>query len=358
MQHRVTPPFFAVQALCDFTHFRLPFLRGLRNRRRVRRLGMGCAITCLLMTLVVNMAYAANGDLKAIQRLLQAGRTDEALQQVNAYLSKRPNDAQAMFHKGLILVQMNQTDQAIDVFDVLTRDYPELPEPYNNLAVLYSSQGKFDKARDILLTAVNAHPTYTTAHENLGDLYVNLAGMAYGRALQLDRNNASVQTKLAMINDLSAPGPKSRPMSTLPAVDTASLVQTPTSVTQAVTVVLPHSDETKLVLATVHDWADAWSSKDVNRYLSFYTSDFVPSSNLSRATWEAARRRRISKPRTISIGVNEPQVELIDSTQARVTFLQTYSSNLFRDQVRKMLQLHKQGNHWRIHTERVIAKVK
>src|SRR4029077_13377674 len=87
-------------------------------------------------------------------------------------------------------------------FTSLTEDYPELPEPYNNLAVLYASKGKYDKPRNPLARAIRTHPSDAIAHENLGDVYAKMASEAYDKALQLDRSNAAAQTKLAMIKDL------------------------------------------------------------------------------------------------------------------------------------------------------------
>ncbi len=357
MQRRVKHLFHAIYESSHHGLFH-PYNPVVHQRQKLTLLlsVIFIATVYLTLTIVAPNGFTETTELNKIQRLLQSGRTEEALESVNAYLSNHPNDAEGLFKKGLILARMNQTDQAIDVFNRLTKDYPELPEPYNNLAVLYSSRGEFDKARDILLTAVKAHPDYATAYENLGDLYVNLAGMAYGRALQIDRRNANVQTKLAMINDLSSPTPKSYGVTVLPSADADILVQTPTSATKDVTVSLPQSDESKLVLSTINDWARAWSSKDANTYLSFYTEEFVPSPHMSRATWEATRRRRIERPRTISVSVEEPRINFVDSTDAHVTFVQTYRSDVYRDQVRKKLQLRKQGDQWQIYQEQVIAK--
>ena len=109
------------------------------------------------------------------------------------------------FNKGLILTeQKKKTGEAIKVFSSLSEDYPDLPEPYNNLAVLYASQGQYEKAKGALEAAIRTHPSYSTAHENLGDIYAKMASQAYGKALQLDNRNAAAQTKLAMIKDLFA----------------------------------------------------------------------------------------------------------------------------------------------------------
>ncbi|HUW75719.1 MAG TPA: tetratricopeptide repeat protein [Gallionella sp.] len=136
--------------------------------------------------------------------LFKQGQRSQALDKVNDYLASKPKDAQARFLKGLILTEQGKTADAIKIFTGLTEDYPDLPEPYNNLAVLYASQGKYDKAKQLLEKALSTHPSYATANENLGDIYAKMASQAYDRALQLDSKNTATQTKLAMIQNLFA----------------------------------------------------------------------------------------------------------------------------------------------------------
>jgi len=136
--------------------------------------------------------------------LFKQGQRSQALDKVNDYLTSKPKDAQARFLKGLILTEQGKTADAIKIFTGLTEDYPDLPEPYNNLAVLYASQGKYDKAKQLLEKALSTHPSYATANENLGDIYAKMASQAYDRALQLDSKNTATQTKLAMIQNLFA----------------------------------------------------------------------------------------------------------------------------------------------------------
>ena len=114
-------------------------------------------------------------DTKDATKLYQQGKLDQALTKVNGALAQQPKDAQGRFLKGLILTEMKKGADAIQVFASLTEDYPELPEPYNNLAVLYASQGNYDKAKAALELAIHTHPSYATAYENLGDIYAQLA---------------------------------------------------------------------------------------------------------------------------------------------------------------------------------------
>jgi hypothetical protein len=143
--------------------------------------------------------------------MLKQGQHAQALEKVDSYLSSRPKDAQGRFMKGLILTEMNRTADAISVFTRLSEDYPELPEPYNNLAVLYAQQKQYDKARTALEMAIRTHPSYAIAYENLGDIYSKLASQAYDKALQFDGANSATKSKLAMIHNMITTSSKTTP---------------------------------------------------------------------------------------------------------------------------------------------------
>jgi Flp pilus assembly protein TadD len=167
-----------------------------------RRIEVLAAALTFLVGAALCPATLRADDYQEGSRLLKEGRRAEALDRVNAFLTQRPKDARARFLKGVILTEQSKTDEAINVFTELTQDYPELPEPYNNLAVLYASQGDYQKARKALETAIRTHPSYAVAHENLGDIYATLASQAYDKALQLDSGNAAARKKLALIKEL------------------------------------------------------------------------------------------------------------------------------------------------------------
>src|SRR5512134_85058 len=148
-------------------------------------------------------------DIQDANKLFKQGLHAQAMEKVNTVLATKPKDAQARFLKGLIQTEQGNTADAIATFTALTEDFPELPEPYNNLAVIYAGQGQYEKAKVALEMAIRTHPTYATAHENLGDIYAKMASQAYDRALQLDKSNTATQTKLALIKDLFANSSKS-----------------------------------------------------------------------------------------------------------------------------------------------------
>jgi len=160
----------------------------------------------LVLALLLPLATLAD-ELKDITQLAQQGQAPQALTRLNAYIAKNPKSVDALFLRGIILTDSGKRDEAMKAFVDMTEKYPSLPEPYNNLAVLYAERGEYDKARKALESAIKTHPSYATAHENLGDIYARLASQAYDKALQLDNGSTRPQSKLALIKTLTTSTP-------------------------------------------------------------------------------------------------------------------------------------------------------
>ena len=318
-------------------------------------LKMGRAAAATLLLIAAQAATAATAVEEA-QTLMGQGQYDQALKKVEGQLKAQPQDAESRFLRGLILVKLNRGPEAIKVFADLTRDYPQLPEPYNNLAVLYAQQGDYEKARDALEAALATHPSYATAHENLGDIYAALAGAAYNRALTLDQGNQAVRSKLALISQLDASGPATArsPASapaTSPVTPPPAALPPPASVPPAST--LPSSavvdpSTAQSAIGVVNAWAAAWSAKDVSAYFATYSPNFIPEGGLNRSTWEAQRRERIARAARISVRAQDPQAERIAADRVAVSFTQDYESDSFSDKVVKTLELQQAGDSWLI----------
>ncbi len=162
------------------------------------------AIAFALLFGLLGSAVHAN-DYDEVNQLLRQGKANEALAKADAYIAGKPRDPQMRFLRGVILTEQKKQNEAITAFTQLTQDFPELPEPYNNLAALYAAQSKFDQARAALEQALRLNPNYATAHENLGDVYARLAAQEYVRAQQFASTNASVGPKLALIRQIFTP---------------------------------------------------------------------------------------------------------------------------------------------------------
>ncbi len=132
----------------------------------------------------------------------RAGRTDEALSLTEKALQGDPRNVQLRFLRGTILAERGRTDEAIRTFRELVEDFPELPEPYNNLAVIHAARGDLEAARQALEQSIRAVPTYALAHENLGDVLLQQAARAYEQAARLDPRNESARSKLSLAREL------------------------------------------------------------------------------------------------------------------------------------------------------------
>ena len=338
-------------------------------------------LRAIAIGLTISFAAPAFADnLPEVQRLIKQGQYPQALEKVDAYLSNKPKDAQGRFLKGLIYTEMNKPAEAISVFTKLTEDYPELPEPYNNLAVLYAQQKQYDKARTALEMAIRTHPSYAIAYENLGDVYAKLASQAYDKALQLDNANATTQNKLALIRDLITTSSKGnvKPTTATPAVaskaspptaaPTANVVTTtpsaastaPAKVAEAkpaapvpapVAAVAKSDGASEDIAKAIAAWASAWSRKDVKSYLSSYASDFNTPKSVPRKAWEDEREERIAgKPGKISVTYDEPKIT-VNGDKATVVFRQHYKAPGLSSSTNKTLVLSRTSGKWLIKEE-------
>ncbi len=176
---------------------------------RVRLLAFSAALACA--------GFAWADDYGDVGQLIRSGKAADAIAKSDQYLAAKPRDPQMRFLKGVAQTDAGRASDAIATFTALNQDYPELPEPYNNLAVIYAGQAQFEKARAALEMAVRANPNYAIAYENLGDVYAKLAAQSYVKAQQLDAANTSIAPKLTLIRQLfPATGNKPRAATAAP----------------------------------------------------------------------------------------------------------------------------------------------
>jgi len=204
---RPPPPFVAGRGVLDriFAFCYKPLDLNRKKYITMMRARLLSALAACLAAAFLTLSSPLRADgLADITALYRQGNYAQALERVNAYLDLRPKDAGGRFLKGLILTEQKNYPEATEVFLSLTEDDPTLPEPYNNLAVLYAAQGKYQMAKMQLEMAIDANPGYATAHENLGDVYARMAGQAYGKALELESSNSSARVKLSLMQEFFA----------------------------------------------------------------------------------------------------------------------------------------------------------
>ena len=315
-------------------------------------------LTCVLaLSSALFSAQAQSNDLDEVNQLLKSGKLEQSL-------SSKPRDAQMRFLKGVIQTEMGKPSDAISTFTKLIDDFPELPEPYNNLAVLHASQGQYDKARAALEMAIRTNPSYSTAHENLGDIYANLASQAYTKALQMGGASNTLQPKLSLIRELFSPTAKGQnpnvakapvPASVTPAAPVVTAAATPATAPVAkppaagATPAAPNANQeaSEQIEQTVQAWAKAWASKDMKNYLAAYGKSFDPPKGLSRKAWEEERRDRIVGKSRISVKISNLKTNVNGDT-ATAKFRQAYDADSLSTSSTKTLTLAKAGQKWYI----------
>jgi ketosteroid isomerase-like protein len=316
---------------------------------------------------------AAGNDAAEIQRLIKDGQHTQALKLIDEYLARTPKDPQMRFRRGVALSMLDRKAEALSVFQKLVDDHPDMPAPFNNMAVIYGAQGDYEKARSALERAIRTNPAYATAYQNLGDVYAQLASQAYTKALQLDKNDTSVQPKLSLLRELTssptgtsaatvaavkpvaapvapavtvaqapAPAPVVKPTVAPPPVSSAVVVAakpapTPTPPPKpAVAEPKPAANATADVENAVKAWASAWSRRDMAGYVGAYASDFAGQAGSHKA-WEQERRDRIANKKSISVGVSDLKVT-VSGDKASARFRQTYEGGALAISSRKTLE--------------------
>ncbi len=327
-------------------------------------------ISICLSILCVAASYAQS-SYDEIQLLINQGQFKNALNLTEDELASNKSDIKLQFMKGLILTRLDQFSEAEQVFIQLTTDNPDLPEPFNNLAVVYAAQGKYVEAEAALKNAINTHPSYATAHENLGDIYAKMASRAYNQALELDTSNRTAREKLSLVNELISAPPETiaskKEAVAVTATPEPEIITIPvktgpvTAKTQA-KVAAAEPDKTNVeeanaqnridVDSSLKNWVNAWSAQDVDTYLATYAQEFIPPQRLSRSEWEEDRRIRLRKPGFIKITISNVKINLHGKDYAEIKFTQAYQSNTYSDKVKKELLMRKIADKWLITQER------
>lgn len=365
----------------------------------------------LHLTILMAIPVQAADSTYEINQLLQKGKNQQALEKIDAFLSSQPKDAwgrnitQMRFLKGTLLAEEKRTAEAVQVFLKLSQDYPGLPEPYNNLAVLYAAQGRDEDARDALEHALRTDPAYAAAYRNLNEIYTRLSARAYEHTLQSSKGGKPVPALIKELCDnygsmanhsigrgqsgggaiglireipgnrtgAGAPpnkididemavsglseGPSLPPAFTNPAAKVEPVPAGNASQKEQAPVMgedqLAVPDEDKVIISTVQKWAVAWSAKNVGSYLAFYAKDFRVPHGQSRTEWERLRSERLNKPKVIRVTLSGLKVVKGDANHAIVSFRQGYRSDNLQTSGIKTLLMSKNGGKWLIQEERV-----
>lgn len=139
-----------------------------------------------------------------VEKLMTNGRFAQALELADIGIKRNSKNAQLVFMKSVALENLGRTGEAAEVLRQLIRSYPEIPEPYNNLAVIEAGMGNLEGAKSLLSKALQINPNFALARKNLGDVYLALAIESYEAAApELPKNNV-LQSRLKVLRRLTS----------------------------------------------------------------------------------------------------------------------------------------------------------
>ena len=137
-----------------------------------------------------------------VEKLIGRGDFDEALAIIDEALQKNPVSVQLRFQRCVAYERMGEKARAAKLYEDFIVRYPEIPEPYNNLASIYASEGKLDRAQELVERALALRPTFALAYRNLGQIYLAKAKNAFESSLSNAPGSRSVQNKIKAIDEL------------------------------------------------------------------------------------------------------------------------------------------------------------
>lgn len=321
-----------------------------------------------LLMLSLALPLQASPQLAQIEKWLQAGQYQAALTQLDSLLAQDRQNPRYLFASARALAGSGQLDKAVEHYQSLVKRYPDLPEPYNNLAVIYVQQGKHTEAQSILNRAMATHPGYDRVYKNLTALNTAKARDAYAKALQMPSGGQVKDLLVARhlsLPDRQIPSVQAAPLVTntaKPAVKPVLVYQASRPQADKNTVAAgkkpppPSRAEVEAVKAVLQAWAVAWSTKSVDEYLHFYSDDYAPG-GMTHQDWVAQRRARIARPRWIRVKLQNLQVMAAGPQALRVRLEQEYAADNYRDVSRKEFVLQNMAGQWRIIQERGLGYI-
>ncbi len=159
------------------------------------------SLVLLLLGLATGIQAAPADEVRA---LMGRGDSLAALAAADRAVQAQPRDATLRFLRGVVLMELRRDDEAVQAFTQLTHEYPELPDPYNNLALLHARAGRLESAREALQSALLANPSHRAARANLGQIHLLLAAQAWDQAANASPPDAELQRKLQALRQLLA----------------------------------------------------------------------------------------------------------------------------------------------------------
>lgn len=305
------------------------------------------AIAAVMMII----SFHCKADIKLINKLIEDKNYEQAQIEINALLKSDSDNPQLLFINGVLLSENNKVNEAIKVFESLTKTHPNLPEPYNNLAVLYAQQGDFPKAKHALEQSIKTHPSYATAHINLGDLYTRMASESYNQALQIDGSNKSAKTKLSLIKKLFNFQPIRK---NIEITKNASNESEAPKIQELDSKNIIENTSNNISLTEIESfidgWKTSWEQQNFESYINCYSLKFKNNNGQNFEQWKIYRKPRVTNKEKIEIKLTNIKITEINNG-FEVSFIQEYKSGNIDSRTNKKLIIETVDNQIKIINE-------
>ena len=261
-----------------------------------------------------------------------------ALEKIKKRLRMTPDEPRLLFYKGVTEAKLNQIDNAIKTYNDLINKHPSLPEPYNNLAVIYAERQELDLAKETLEKAIKTNSSYSVAHVNLGDIYTRMATNAYNMAFEIDKDNKVARNKLKLITELFNYKPNTNEKSIIIDKSAAKIIKIePRS---------KSSDKNKII-KRIESWKTAWEAKDLDSYFDSYSENFKYPNQMNMEQWMKYRNDRIINKEEITIKISNIKLKFKKDI-VHAIFYQDYKSTGYQQKSKKTLIFEFQLGYWKI----------
>jgi tetratricopeptide (TPR) repeat protein len=292
----------------------------------------------LLLLTLFNIQFSIATDINIDKlRTMILSSPSIALTEINLLLETNPNDHNLLFLRAVSQTKLERKKLAIETYKDLIERHPNLPEPYNNLAVLYAEQNNLAKAKEILQKALKTNSTYSIAHINLGDVYTRMASAAYRKAFELDKSPVA-NNKLQLINELFSYSP--------------NMQQKKLTTTHSEPSTQTKKKNLEDLAFLVEQWKSSWENKDLEAYFSTYSKYFKLKGEMNYKKWKKIRTEKIINKKEINIELTKISYKYKDGFWF-VSMNQAYSSGNYSDKEEKTLVIINEFGSYKIIEENI-----
>ena len=373
-----------------------------------------CAL-CIPVTGLPDTLALVNANLKSdLDALIADGSYNDALALIDKVERRGNLPPEMQLKRGIVLMQLGDTDEARKVFERLRDVYPTQAAPYVNLAAIDARADDLERASQNLTKARELAPKQASTHESLGRIHLGLAWKSFKLAAELDPGRQALLRKNEMIESLirdravpAAPAtvtaqaavpvppvpPASAPSAASPTVvpeapapsrrsEVTLLGTRPMGVATPVAVpavldprpldirpealrpvsagpmesgaaLCPPTDDRACssALQALEAWRQDWSQRSLEKYRAHYMPGYFPSPFKSVSQWIAFKKRVFDSAGNIHVSLNVTAVKWLDGKRLSVAAVQRYQSATYRDQTRKRFVMIRDGDRWRLASE-------